>query len=81
MGYYNTAACRKITIHRAGAVCFRKVHFIGCDVGNYFSIPLTGWFTGGVNVHFEMSYTSVVVKVDHGVTHPHPWKAIDFITC
>ena len=81
MGYHNAAICWKITIHRARAICFRKVHFITSDIGNYFSITLTRWFTGCVNVHYKMSYAAAVVKIDHGVTYPHNWKAINFIAC
>jgi len=67
MGYYNGAPCLKITIHRAGTICFGKMHFIAADIGDYFSIPLTGWLTRFVNVHFKMFYAAVVVKIDHGV--------------
>jgi hypothetical protein len=55
------------------------VQFITGDIGNYFSITLTRWFTGCVNVHYQMPYAAVVGKIDHGVTYPHDWKAIHFI--
>ena len=79
MGYYNAATCWKITIYSGGAICFRKMQFITCDIGDYFSITLTRWFTGCVNVHYKMSYAAVVVKIDHSMANADSWKAVDFI--
>jgi len=79
MGYHNAATRRKIAIYRTGAICFRKMDLVTCNIGNDFSITLSRRFAGGVNVHFKMPYTAVVIKLDHRVTYAHTRKAINFI--
>src|ERR1700754_3002567 len=49
------------------------------DIGYYCPVPFSRWFTGGVNFHFQMSYTAIVVQLNHGMPCPNPWKAIYFI--
>src|SRR6185369_1031192 len=77
----NAATCCKITIHRAGTICFRKPHFVIGNIRNYLSIPLTRWFTGCVNVHYKMSYAAIIIKGNYGMAYLHAWKAINLIAC
>lgn len=81
MCHYNGATRWKIPNNRTGTIRFRKVHLVISDIGNYFPIPLTGGFTGSMNIHCKVSYTAVVVKVDHGMADAHSGKTVHFIAC
>jgi len=59
VGYYNAATCWKITIHRTGAICFRKTYFIIGDIGIYQICPIE-------NASYSASYPLAPAQIAYG---------------